>query len=732
MTSKLLALGLVALTLGLCSCSSNGGDDFEGDEPGECSDDADNDRDGLFDCDDDGCAGATACEGADGDSDADSDTEAEVDGDTDAIGDADIGSDADGDAFDAGGPCVETYSLLEELGIDRVSHPSPVLAGTRLLVGGEGYVAETECVTLAVLLVGGVDGAPEQEVPLDVGSISNNEIEAFISSASVATFGGTGTFDGVLVVRFDAVVGTARFQVETSISFELVEELTPRITRIVESEVYLNDQVTVLGSGFIGGEEGTTEIVVSGVLTRSDGTTIEARDVRVEAHLVAEEDRTRATFRWTPRIAGIEPGAFVGTITPQNFHAGFGPTTEGTPVEISWSQMDSVLFGIDPGEVSLGQVTDVTGRGFIGSPSSAPDEAEGTTSFRLEGQFWPCTGIPNRCSPEPVPVINEIVGNWESGALVRIPVTVTNAGGYLHSVDFDAPRGRFEGTVTPVLAFGSERRDGIPVRDTTITLDPIRQICWVRFLPDFTGSLALFGIEAVEEEIRSRVLMRLQEIYQPPDRPEDHVNVEFRAEEPVDFYAGGYAILDIGGADPNGIGLIGYDVTPAKDIQNLRLWDHIGGANAIGALDGYGYGGIFIDNTLFWSEHPPLDERPRGSPDVDPAFDWVFDPVRDVTVARGEYPDGAPAERLAEIEEAISALANVIADIAAHEFGHSLGLAQPFVPDGAYHNAVPQEGCLMDEAADRPFEERARLHGSPGARFCAENLWYLRDVLPMD
>jgi hypothetical protein len=37
--------------------------DFEGDDPGECSDGADNDRDGLFDCDDEGCAGAPSCGG---------------------------------------------------------------------------------------------------------------------------------------------------------------------------------------------------------------------------------------------------------------------------------------------------------------------------------------------------------------------------------------------------------------------------------------------------------------------------------------------------------------------------------------------------------------------------------------------------------------------------------------------------------------------------------------------
>jgi hypothetical protein len=38
---------------------------YEGDEAGECSDGADNDKDGLFDCDDDTCAGSPDCKTTD-------------------------------------------------------------------------------------------------------------------------------------------------------------------------------------------------------------------------------------------------------------------------------------------------------------------------------------------------------------------------------------------------------------------------------------------------------------------------------------------------------------------------------------------------------------------------------------------------------------------------------------------------------------------------------------------
>ena len=93
MTSMLRALGLVALMIGLYSCSSDV-EEFEGDEPGECEDRADNDRDGAFDCDDDGCSGSPSCSGGDGDADADVDAETDTDCRTET--DADIDCEFEG------------------------------------------------------------------------------------------------------------------------------------------------------------------------------------------------------------------------------------------------------------------------------------------------------------------------------------------------------------------------------------------------------------------------------------------------------------------------------------------------------------------------------------------------------------------------------------------------------------------------------------------------------------
>ncbi|MBN2714675.1 MAG: endoglucanase A [Deltaproteobacteria bacterium] len=64
--SKLLFLAF-ALVILTCSCeganskADPSSDDYEGNAPGECSDDVDNDRDGLFDCNDPNCSGSAGC-----------------------------------------------------------------------------------------------------------------------------------------------------------------------------------------------------------------------------------------------------------------------------------------------------------------------------------------------------------------------------------------------------------------------------------------------------------------------------------------------------------------------------------------------------------------------------------------------------------------------------------------------------------------------------------------------
>ncbi len=104
---RLISLLLLAFPLVLAGCPPTGddddsaaepGSDFEGDETGECSDEADNDQDGLFDCDDPDCAGAPPCQADDDDATADDDDATADDDDATADDDDATADDDDDDA----------------------------------------------------------------------------------------------------------------------------------------------------------------------------------------------------------------------------------------------------------------------------------------------------------------------------------------------------------------------------------------------------------------------------------------------------------------------------------------------------------------------------------------------------------------------------------------------------------------------------------------------------------
>ena len=73
---RLLPLTLITLL----SCAERRS---EGTDAGDCTDAADNDGDGLFDCDDEGCAASPDCTNT---TESDADTDSDTDSDTDADG----------------------------------------------------------------------------------------------------------------------------------------------------------------------------------------------------------------------------------------------------------------------------------------------------------------------------------------------------------------------------------------------------------------------------------------------------------------------------------------------------------------------------------------------------------------------------------------------------------------------------------------------------------------------
>ncbi|MCA9564025.1 MAG: hypothetical protein KC561_11075, partial [Myxococcales bacterium] len=250
----------------------------------------------------------------------------------------------------------------------------------------------------------------------------------------------------------------------------------------------------------------------------------------------------------------------------------------------------------------------------------------------------------------------------------------------------------------------------------------------VSYLPGFDESLRHFGLGLAVDEVKLEAIERMNDIYS--DYP-----VSFVSQVPSDYLPNAVALLEVGGPDPNGLGLLGYDNSPGKDFNNLRLDDKIGGANAETQEGGFpGFGGVFIESFLFWSEDTSLNaDRPVGAPPPDPLFDEIFGPVRRTSASLAEISgtSGDPS-REAEVRRAILALSSMIGETSAHEVGHSLGLAQPYGSPTAYHNSTPGEGCLMDSGGNRPLGERADQEGFARTRFCADGPLYLNEIFGIE
>jgi hypothetical protein len=429
-------------------------------------------------------------------------------------------------------PCDLTFDLLGHLRIDQVLFPTPVLAGTQFTIRGESYVEDDSCVAHEVTLVAHSNEGDLAQHRLDSERVSTNEIVATLPDEAARELRDEGTFNGRLIVRYYAIEGDRGFQDEESIGFEVMETLTPTVERIEQTEAYLNDPIILEGTDFLTGDEGTTAVIVEGTFT-SESDSVRT-SVRLPANPVEAHDRSRAAFLWSPTIGGLEPGSFEGTVETRNVHAS-GEEVAGNSVEINIDQRQSTLLRFHPDEVCLGQLLNIEGRGFIGSADNE------TTVIRLEGEFTPFDGDPEE-------TVVELVGNWVSGSHVQYPIVYSSEGDRLAALAFDTHRGRFHGNATPVLTIGSELIEGIG-SEVQLTLGPVRQVVWVRFLPGFRDSLEYYGLGAVEEILRDAIIERMQEIYCPPDEPDHCVNVQFMGEEPTDFYEGAYATLELGGAD---------------------------------------------------------------------------------------------------------------------------------------------------------------------------------------
>ncbi|MEM6995183.1 MAG: hypothetical protein AAF721_32020 [Myxococcota bacterium] len=612
-------------------------------------------------------------------------------------------------------PPRQMDTVLVDLSLNEVL-PLSWIPGTRVAVTGDAFV-DDPWGTSRLRLRGASDRGDRVDVVLPLSFASFDRLEGTVDPALIDGLGGPDArFDGTGIVEVISVVdGTTYTSDSLDLSVSVNDLLTPTLAGVQTGGIiFPNEAIEVDARDLLLPGEGETIAIFEGCFERAGTGACEPID-SAEVAMEVAPDRQGGTFAFAPRIAGIEPGHFEGTLALQNRHDTGNVTTSST-LALSYDMTEPILYGVSTDTATLGQYVDIAGAGFVGG-------GEGDTLLSFVGTFTPDRTM----LPQDIDLVLTL--EFVSGNLVRYIVSETDAIGQLIDVRLDT--GVFEGFVTPTIAWQDQEVAGDTV-PFSFSLQPVKQVVFVEFLPSYTESLRHFGLRAVDQKIRERIFTVLARDYVT-------LNVELRDTLPTDYFH--FSRVEVAGPDPNGLGLLGYDNTPGKDTGNDRLYDRIGGVNALTQQDGFpGYGGIFIESLLGYSSDPAGFAEPI-EPNED--FDAIFDPFRperggtpvvgadlaaDVpTLSSGDSCPVATDRRL-QLACAVWALGSMVGSTVSHEIGHSLGLADPFGP--AFHNQGDEDNRLMD--ADRPFEERAEIRGKGPSAFCVDEYDYLRLILPTD
>jgi len=567
---------------------------------------------------------------------------------------------------------------------------------------------------------------PEVRIDIPLTLASGEQATGDLTQAHFTSLG-EGAFSGTAAVVSSSTGGVVT-GAALPVKLTLKKELAPVLTAGGSPLVYLNSRVPVVGKDFLlGGMEGAAEVDLQGCFMpegQSGSCAKVGRKVSVRLPLKPEipGQRDRLYFEFSPGIAGLREGTLEGAMVVRNVHAG-SRVKASAPLKFQAYLDRSLIRGISPATVSLGQYLDIRGRGFVGG-------SDGSTAVAFKGSYR-AGGAKGSSATS---LAFDLVTAYVSGHQVRYVLEDGQGPGSTVNLRSLTSTGSLRGTWTPTVYYRSGSVTGLAKEQLTLYLAGVKQVVWVRFTQGWAESLRRFGLAAADQQIRTDVLKSMKRSYKG-------INVEFRESEPKDFKL--YSRLDIGGKDPNGLSLMGYDNTPGKDVDNARLHDWVGGLNASTQQDGYpGYGGVFLESLLGFSFHPPSGVL--RTPLRDPLFDQIFDPFRvdqggsqltagEATLAVSTAAGTCPAQgRMQQAACAIRVLSNVVGTTAAHELGHSLGLAEPYGSATEYHNSGDQPNRLMDAGAALPFAERAELQGKGPAVFCKDAFTYLQKILPLD
>ena len=565
-----------------------------------------------------------------------------------------------------------------------------ILPGSKALVLGTAFISDGK---YTGFINGDVDG---RSTSLDVALryIDDQTLEMTLPSVGFSALG-EGLFGGTLTVN----VATGPITGTGSVNFQMlvVQTLTPSVGEIAQG-VFPASPVRIRGGNFISGDEGETLIALRGTYTPEDGSPqpLDNLDGITAAQPPSDQEWERDSLEFTflPEWVGIKPGRIQGEIKVIN--RGQGWQREGNWLPIDIDLLPPVIENISTNRASRGQAVRIMGQGFVGGNTG------GLTTLRLHGVFT-AKGHELPLGAGGLEITPEYINGNELLWVIRV-----NYDFECRSRDLGAIPGIATGSLIPEIEWNGTKVEGAPLA-IRFEILPTKQVVYLKFLDLFTDTLRQFGLRNVSREVQDRIIEVVRRDYAG-------INLEVRLTEPTDFIE--YAVVEIGGPDPNAQQLFGLDNTTGLDRCNQRLDDLLAGQNA--DSDG-AYGGVFVESFLQLSP-----ANGASNPLASPIFDEIFDPTIAHAVEAGEFPGGG---RDLVIERAIRTLGNLVGNTITHEVGHSLGL--PVLPGcGQYHNP-PGERQIMDCGSDRPFHERAELEIGGQAVWTGENRAYLERILPL-
>ncbi len=563
---------------------------------------------------------------------------------------------------------------LQDLQVDYL------LPGRQLEVIGEGFLEQA---TYRAQLEGQVnDQAVSVELP-----IAYRDYQTLLLQFSSEFSQQEGDLNAVLRVQMST--GGKNGEAECALKGRWVKELKPSILS-VDNEIYPATAISLRGEKFLNPDEGHLSFELKGQFqSQATGAIEEISGTQIPGE---QTNREQAKLILNPQVMGIQPGRFKGQLRAVN--EGSGWSQAGDWFDVDWT-LKAPQIEYYTESASRGQKILISGAGFLGG------DWGGVTTVTLKGEFQ---GKDKRQLIE-----KELSPDWLNGQLLQTEMEV-EFDDDCQSDDLGAQAGWVSGTLLPSIEWNGQQVKGEAVSLEFEVLPP-KQVIWLRFLPAFTDSLRIFGLRNFSLEIKNRIAEVVNRDY-------EGINLEIRLTEPEDFAR--YAIVEIGGPDPNAQNYFGLDSTPGFDDCNARLDDHLAGAN----WDGGGYGGIFVESFLQLSPKYAIAETPLTHPKFDEIFDIFMQQPAETDELNGPRKD--------ELELAIRVLGNLVGNTVTHEVGHTLGLTRE--PGcGLYHNA-PGDFQIMDCGVDRPFLERAELvegfEGRP-AVWLPENREYLEMILPM-